>query len=107
MHQQLARKGVANVAQLFAQALNLHQQGRLGDAEQLYAEILSARPDHVDALQMMGLIKLAKGEASEALQLVSAAMRGRKPSPQMLLNHGLILNALSRYQEALDSFDQA
>jgi predicted O-linked N-acetylglucosamine transferase (SPINDLY family) len=107
MQQPLPKTRSINVAQAFAQALGLHQQGRLGEAEQLYAEILGARPEHVDALQMMGLIKLAKGEPAEALQLMSAAMRGRKPSPQMLLNHGLILNALSRHQEALDSFDQA
>jgi hypothetical protein len=44
-----------------AQALQLHHQGRLAEAEPLYAEILKVRPDQFDALQMMGLIKLAKG----------------------------------------------
>lgn len=107
MQQPLPKAQSVNVAQSFAQALGLHQQGRLGEAERLYAAILDARPDHVDALQMMGLVKLANGQPGEALQLMSAAMRGRKPSPQMLLNHGLILNALARHQEALDSFDQA
>jgi protein O-GlcNAc transferase len=97
----------SDVAQALAQALQFHHQGRLPDAERLYAEILRIRPDHVDALQMMGLIKLAKGEPAEALQLVSAAMRGRKPSPQILLNYGLILNALERHQEAVESFDAA
>ncbi len=56
---------------------------------------------------MMALIKLAKGEPAVGLQLISAAMQGRKPSPQILLNHGLILNALERHQEAVDSFDAA
>ena len=96
-----------NVAQALAKALQFHQQGRLPEAERLYAEILAARPDHVDALQMMALIKLAKGEPAVALQLSSAAMQGRKPSPQMLLNRGIILNALQRHQEAVDSFDAA
>jgi hypothetical protein len=41
--------------------LQLHHQGRLAEAEPLYAEILKVRPDQFDALQMMGLIKLAKG----------------------------------------------
>jgi protein O-GlcNAc transferase len=97
----------SDVAQALAQALQCHHQGRLPEAERLYAEVLKIRPDHVDALQMMALVKLAKGEPAEALQLVSAAMRGRKPSPQILLNHGLILNALERHQEAVESFDQA
>ena len=96
-----------NVAQAFAQALKLHEQGRLAEAERLYAAVLSVRPEHVDALQMMGLIKLAAGQPAEALRLVSAAMGARKPSPQILLNRGLILDALKRHQEAVESFDQA
>jgi protein O-GlcNAc transferase len=96
-----------NVPQAFAQALKLHEQGRLAEAERLYAAVLAVRPDHFDALQMMGLVKLAAGQPAEALRLVAAAMGARKPSPQVLLNHGLILDALKRHQEAVESFDQA
>ena len=96
-----------NVPQAFAQGLKLHEQGRLAEAERLYAAVLAVRPDHFDALQMMGLVKLAAGQPAEALRLVSAAMGARKPSPQVLLNHGLILEALKRYPEAIESFDQA
>jgi thioredoxin-like negative regulator of GroEL len=80
MQQPLPKAQPINVAQVFAQALNLHQQGRLSEAELLYSAILAARPDHVDTLQMMGLFKLAKGQPGEALRLVSAAMHGRKPA---------------------------
>ncbi len=96
-----------NVPQVLAQALALHEQGRIAEAEPLYAAILAARPDHFDALQMMALVKLAKGEPAEALRLTAAAMGSRKPSPQLLLNHGNILCALNRHMEALDSFEQA
>jgi predicted O-linked N-acetylglucosamine transferase (SPINDLY family) len=96
-----------NVPQAFAQALKLHEQGRLAEAEPLYAAILVVRPDHFDALQMMALVKLAASQAVEALRLVLAAMATRKPSPQVLLNHGLILDALKRHEEAVASFDQA
>ena len=96
-----------NVPQALAQALALHSQGRLADAERLYAAILAVRPDHVEALQMMGLIKLATGKPAEALPLVSAAMGASKPAPEILVNYGLVLNALKRHQEALESFDQA
>jgi protein O-GlcNAc transferase len=107
MPQPLPKAPASSVAPALAQALQFHQQGRLAEAERLYAEVLAARPDHVDALQMMGLIKLAKGEPAAALQLVSAAMQGRKASPQILLNYGIILNALDRHQEAVESFDAA
>jgi hypothetical protein len=47
------------VPQAFAQALKLHEQGRLAEAGQLYAAVRLVRPDHFDALQMMALVKLA------------------------------------------------
>lgn len=95
------------VPQVFAQALELHKQGRLAEAEQLYSEVLAHRPDHFDALQMLSVIKLAKGQPAEALRLISEAMRMRKPSPQILVNHGMILHALDRSEEALACFDAA
>ena len=98
---------LVNVPQTYVQALNLHQQGRLAEAEQLYAAILSARPDHFDALHMLGVLKLANGRLGEALQLLANAMRARAPSPQILVNYGLVLNALNRHQEALENFDRA
>jgi predicted O-linked N-acetylglucosamine transferase (SPINDLY family) len=95
------------VPQAFAQALELHKQGRLADAERLYSEVLARRPDHFDALQMLSVVKLARGQPAEALRLISEAMRMRKPSPQILLNHGMILHALDRSDEALACFDAA
>ncbi len=107
MPQPLLKPGSFNVAQAFTQALQFHERGQIDQAEPLYAQVLAERPDHFDALQMMALVKLARGNAAEALNLVSAAMRVRAPSPKVLLNHGLILNALERHEEALESFDRA
>ena len=95
------------VPQAFAQALALHTQGRLNEAEPIYSEVLAHRPDHFDALQMLSVIKLAKGQPAEALRLISQAMRLRKPSPQVLVNYGMILHALEQSEEALASFDAA
>jgi hypothetical protein len=78
MQQPLPKAQPINVAQVFAQALTLHQQGRLSEAEPLYSAILAARPDHVDTLEMMGLVKLAKGQPGEALQGVEDSTQRRK-----------------------------
>jgi predicted O-linked N-acetylglucosamine transferase (SPINDLY family) len=96
-----------DVPRTIHQALELHHQGRIAEAERLYAAVLAVRPDHVDALQMLGVIRLSRGDAVTALRLVSAAMQLRPKSPQILLNHGLVLNAMSRHEEALASFEQA
>src|SRR5436190_17374651 len=86
-----------NVPQALAQAIELHRQGRAAEAERLYADILAVRPDHFDALHLLGVIKLAQGQPAEALKMIAGAMRAKAPSPQVLLNHGLALNALQRH----------
>lgn len=96
-----------NIPQTHAQALELHKAGRLAEAERLYAAILAVRPDHFDALHLLGLVKMGQGQLGEALRLIGDAMRARAPTPQIWLNHGIVLNALARHQEAVDSFDQA
>jgi predicted O-linked N-acetylglucosamine transferase (SPINDLY family) len=96
-----------NVPQALAQAVALHQQGRMAEAERLYAAILAERPNHFEALHMLGVIKLAQGQLGEALQHMAAALRAKAPSPQILLNYGLVLNGLNRHQEALESFEHA
>ncbi|HXD44764.1 MAG TPA: tetratricopeptide repeat protein [Pseudolabrys sp.] len=105
--QAAAQPAPLNVAQAFAEGLRLHEQGRLAEAERLYAAVLAARPDHFDALQMLAVVKHARGELAEALRLISQAMKLRRPSPQILLNYGMILHTLSRSDEAIESFDQA
>lgn len=56
---------------------------------------------------MLGVIRLAQGRLGEALKMIARAMQARTPSPQILLNYGLVLNTLNRQQEALESFDRA
>jgi predicted O-linked N-acetylglucosamine transferase (SPINDLY family) len=96
-----------DVARTFQQALELHHQGRITEAEPLYAAVLAVRPEHFDALQMLGLIKLGRGDLATALRLVGSALKQRPTSPQVLLNHGNVLDAMKRHDEALASFDLA
>ena len=62
-----------NVPHVLAQALELHRQGHLAEAAGLYGAILATRPDHFDALHMLGVIKLETGQLGEALRLIAAA----------------------------------
>ena len=97
-----------DVPRTMHQALELHHQGRIAEAEPLYAAVLAARPDHFDALQMLGVIKLARGELADG-----AAARSRprcscgRSRRRCCSNHGLVLNAMNRHEEALASFDEA
>jgi tetratricopeptide (TPR) repeat protein len=96
-----------NLPQTIQRALDLHRQGQLLQAEKLYGDVLAVRPDYFEALHMLGLIKMQRGDLAGALALMAAAMRARPNSPEVLINYGLVLNGLGRNEEALAAFDQA
>src|SRR5690349_10522541 len=96
-----------DVPRALHQAMEAHRQNRIGEAEQLYAAVLAIRPDNIDALQMLGSIKLARGEATTALRFIAAAVQQRPKSPQILSSYALALIGLQRHEEALAAFEQA
>jgi protein O-GlcNAc transferase len=89
------------------QAMELHRQGRLTEAENLYAAILKAKPGNFDALHMLGVLKHQRGESAEGLRSIAAALKVKPDSAEALSNHGLVLRALGRHEEALASYDRA
>jgi tetratricopeptide (TPR) repeat protein len=96
-----------NIAQALQEALALHQQGRLREAEKLYARALKAAPDNFDALHLLGLIKAQSGQMGEAYRLMSTALKINPNVPDVLINFANVLHALKRDPEALDCLDKA
>src|SRR5580704_16344465 len=88
------------------QALALHQQGRLKEAEAIYDSVLASDPRHFDALHLCGVLRHQQGRSAEALRLVADALRARPGSADVLSNYGVILDALKRHDEALATFDK-
>ena len=68
------QEGNRRVPQAIEQALQLHQQGRLSDADRLYQEVLRTRPRDFGALHMLGVLRFQQGQPQEALRLISAAL---------------------------------
>jgi protein O-GlcNAc transferase len=95
------------VAEVTAHAVALHQRGMLAEAEKVYAAILQVRPDHFDALHLLGVLRQQQGNGAEAVRLIGAALRMNPQSVEALCNFGAVLNALKRHDEALAAFDQA
>ncbi len=96
-----------NIAQALQEAVSLHQQGRLREAEKLYARALKAAPDNFDALHLLGLVKAQSGHMGEAYRLMSAALKINPGAPDALVNIANVLHALKRDAEALDCLDKA
>jgi tetratricopeptide (TPR) repeat protein len=92
---------------LLDQAVGLHGQGRLAEAERLYLKILAAAPDHADARHMLGVLRALQGRNVEALDLIAPVVAARPRDALALVNYGNVLNALGRREEAIRYFDRA
>ena len=88
-------------------AIELHQQGRLADAERLYRQILAAMPTHFDSLHLLRVIKGQQNDFAAAVPFFEQALRVNPESASAFSNFGNVLQALGRYNGALASFDRS
>ncbi len=84
---------------LFRQGQQLHMAGRLGEAEQLYRQVLAVAPRHAEALHALGALALQSGNPALADTLLSQAIALR-PAAAFQLTRAHALLALHRPQEA-------
>jgi tetratricopeptide (TPR) repeat protein len=96
-----------NLGQALNEALALQRQGRLRDAEKIYARVLKVAPDNFDALNLLGTVKAQLGRMGDAQRLLSAAVKINPRMPQAWMNFGEVLQALKRTGEALECFNKA
>ena len=88
-------------------AVALHRQGKLREAEKLYARVLKAAPENFDALHLSALCKAQGGQMGEAFRLISAALKINAQAPDAWINFANVLHALKRDDEALAALDKA
>jgi predicted O-linked N-acetylglucosamine transferase (SPINDLY family) len=95
-----------SAAQVVQQALALHRQGRLLEAEGLYRSVLARRPEHFEASYLLGMLKLQQGQPAQALPLIEAAVKIKPYAPEAAATLGGVLAALARPAEALVAYDR-
>jgi protein O-GlcNAc transferase len=93
-------------AQAIQQALALHRQGRLAEAEGLYVSVLAQRPNNFEACYFLGMLKMQQHEPARALALIETAARIKPYSPEAQATLGAVLMALARPAEALAAYDR-
>jgi tetratricopeptide (TPR) repeat protein len=96
-----------HVADWLSEGLAHHRTGRLAEAEAHYRQVLSAAPEHADALYLLGIAAYQRGQSETAIDLIGQAIRQNSGVPAYHTGLGLALQALRRLDEALASHDRA
>ena len=95
------------LSELTRQGLQLHQAGRVQEAEVIYRQVLDAKPGHADANHLLGNIALDAGHHEYAAELIAKAV-SKAPKQAIFRNSlGNALQALGRLDEAAASYGRA
>ncbi|MDP1610731.1 MAG: tetratricopeptide repeat protein [Sulfuritalea sp.] len=89
------------------QAVGLHRQGKLAEAEALYQAVLQQQPANFDAVHMLGVICIQKGNFQAAVEFISKAITLKPGHASAQSNLGNALNELGRPDEALAACERA
>jgi tetratricopeptide (TPR) repeat protein len=91
---------------LIDQALELHNAGRLHEAERIYREVLLANPQHADALNFLGVIAMQAGNLKDAEMWLARSIQSGGGADAHN-NYGEVLRRQDKLRLALVSFEKA
>lgn len=94
-------------AQTLSEAVALHRQGRLAEAERLYTAVLQIDSANFDALHLLGILRTQQGKWEAAAALLSDAVRQNPASADAHSNLGNALNETGRHEDAIASYARA
>jgi predicted O-linked N-acetylglucosamine transferase (SPINDLY family) len=92
---------------MFARALELHQSGKLDEADAIYRQVLEREPRHSDALTLLGTLQAQLRNFEEAARLMGISLEINPRQVNALYNRGIALEELKRLDEAVTSYDRA
>jgi protein O-GlcNAc transferase len=92
---------------LLSQAQRLVKQRRSDDAAKLFRELLGRSPEHVDALEGLGLLAVHAGRAAEGLDWLTRAKQRAPKNARVLANLGVAQKKNGLLREALESYREA
>lgn len=93
--------------QTLGQAVALHQQGKLADAERLYRTVLQSDKGNFDALHLLGIVHTQQGNFAEAVKMLTDALKRNPASADAHSNLGNALMEAKRHEEAVASYGKA
>jgi tetratricopeptide (TPR) repeat protein len=106
-HKSGARTSTADYLDAINRAASLYRAGELEQAERLCLDLLETQSGEFNASHLLGLVKLERGSADEAIVYFDQALRVKPDAHDVLNNRGNALQALNRHDAALESYDMA
>jgi protein O-GlcNAc transferase len=96
-----------STADLLAGALDKHRQGRIEEARSGYRQVLARRPDHPDALNLLGVLEQNAGNLALAIHCLEKAVERAPEQGSCRNNLGNAYKAASRPDRAEACYRQA
>lgn len=85
-------------------ALQLHQQGYLDAAQELYGRLLELDPRNANALHYLGVLLHARGRSDEAIECMRQSIALDPAMPDWHANLGNVMLHLRRLEDAADAY---
>jgi len=82
----------------------LHQAGKLDAAEDAYRSYIADHEDDAEAHHLLGLVLHGKGEPEAAESVIAKAVALDPRAASFRFNHGILLEAVGRYQDAVTAY---
>lgn len=98
---------MVDIEQRYEEALNHHRGGRLGEAADIYRELLELQPEDADFLHSMGLIAAQTGKTEEAEKYLERALAHNPDHPEAHNNLGNLRQVQGRLEEAVRCHERA
>jgi tetratricopeptide (TPR) repeat protein len=93
--------------EMIQDAIALHQSGRLDEAAAEYKKLLKFQPDNTTLLTYLSAIALHQGNLDETVRIIVKSLQIDPNQSNAHIIHGLALQNLKRFNDALASYDRA
>ena len=98
---------VLDLKAMAEEAVTLHRQGKLEQAEALYFKLMKAEPGLFGPRYYLGLLRMQQGRMAEACDCLDDAVKILPDDLGALMNYGMALRANGQADEAVAIFDRA
>ena len=101
------RNQLTELSETLSTAVTTHRSGDLVQAEAGYRGILTKLPNQPQALHMLGVIELQRGNVQYAIDLIRRAIQVHPGHPEPWVNLGSALRVIQKNDEAISAYQRA